>query len=136
MAGESKQRVPVWPSIRRLLQLSGRNQIWLYLAMVIAVLGVVVTIAWNFTLGRLIDAVSTGQSASYLTYLGLTALLVTVYIPLSFLSTRSVGIFSERTLAGLARERSPCRPPGCPCATSRSATPATCSRWSTPTWPS
>lgn len=101
MSEDSDQRVPVWPAIRRLLQLSGRNQAWLYLATGIAVLDMVITITWNFTLARFVDAVSAGSVSGYTYYLLLTMALIALSIPTGYLRARSLGQFSERTLAGL-----------------------------------
>lgn len=101
MSGASKQRIPIWPSIRRLLKLSGRNQAWLYIAMWIVVLETAFNIASNFSLARFIDAVSAKQFSAFMLYLWVTLGLNATAIPLTFFRTRSIGLFSERTLAGL-----------------------------------
>ena len=101
MAEESNRKTPIWPAIRRLLQLSGRNQVWLYIAMFVVVLETAFNIASNFTLARFIDAVSTREYALYMLYLAVTVALSLTAVPLNFLRTRSIGLFSERTLAGL-----------------------------------
>ncbi len=61
MSGKDKPKTSTWQSIRRLLRLSGRNQVWLAIAIAMAVLGTGFTIAWNFSLARFIDAVAAGQ---------------------------------------------------------------------------
>ena len=101
MSEESNRKTPIWPAIRRLLQLSGRNQVWLYIAMFVVVLETAFNIASNFTLARFIDAVSTREYALYMLYLAVTVALSLTAVPLNFLRTRSIGLFSERTLAGL-----------------------------------
>lgn len=87
--------------MRRLLQLSGRNQLWLYAAAVLAVLSIVMTLAWNFTLIGFIDAVMNQQGDLYLYYLALTLLFILAIIPLDSLRAYCSGRFSERTMAGL-----------------------------------
>jgi ABC-type multidrug transport system fused ATPase/permease subunit len=104
MAEATQQKIPVWPTIRRLLKLSGRNQFWLYGAFLVAVLETAATIAWNRTLAQFIDAVTTGAYATYLQYLWLTLLIISSGIPLGYLHTRTIGLFSEKTLA-LLREK-------------------------------
>jgi len=101
MSEESNRKTPIWPAIRRLLQLSGRNQVWLYIAMFVVVLETAFNIASNFTLARFIDAVSTHEYALFMLYLAVTVALTLTAVPLNFLRTRSIGLFSERTLAGL-----------------------------------
>ena len=101
MSGESEQKIPIWPTIRRFLKLSGRNQAWLYIAMGIVVLETAFNVTSNFALARFIDAVSAKQASVFILYLGVALGLNATAIPLSFFRTRSVGLFSERALAGL-----------------------------------
>jgi ABC-type multidrug transport system fused ATPase/permease subunit len=82
-----------------LFVLSGRHQF--YLALLMVVLETAATIGWNFTLVRMIDSVSSGQMAGFYNALWLTLGLFLVGIPLNFLRVRSVGQFSERTMAYL-----------------------------------
>jgi ABC-type multidrug transport system fused ATPase/permease subunit len=98
---EPKPQTPIWPAIRRLFQLSGKDQVWLYIAMFVVVLETAFNIASNFTLARFIDAVSTHEYALFMLYLAVTVALTLTAVPLNFLRTRSIGLFSERTLAGL-----------------------------------
>jgi ABC-type multidrug transport system fused ATPase/permease subunit len=101
MSEEGNRQTPIWPAIRRLLQLSGRNQAWLYVAMFVVVLETAFNIASNFTLARFVDAVSASEYALFMRYLAVTVALTLTAVPLNFLRTRSIGLFSERTLAGL-----------------------------------
>jgi ABC-type multidrug transport system fused ATPase/permease subunit len=98
---ESSPKTPIWPAIRRLLQLSGGNQVWLYVAMLAIVLSTAASIASNFALARSVDAVSAGQHTRFALYMAVTAALALLNVPLGFFRTRSIGLFSERTLAGL-----------------------------------
>ena len=91
----------IWPAIRRLLQLSDKNQFWLYAAIGIVVLETGFRIAYNFTIAEFVDAVSAGQYAVFWRYALITLALLLTSVPLSFLRTRCVGLFSEHTLAAL-----------------------------------
>jgi ABC-type multidrug transport system fused ATPase/permease subunit len=99
MTVEKSPKIPVWASIRRLFVLSGRHQLWFYLAMLMVVLETAATIGWNFTLVRMIDSVSNGQLAGFYNALWLTLGLFLIGVPLTYLHVRSVGQFSERTMA-------------------------------------
>ena len=101
MSTASMQRIPIWPSIRRFLQLSGRSQIGLYVALLAAVLETASVITWNYYLALFVDAVMARQSADNMRYLLLTLALAAAEIPLGFIRARSIGRFSERTMAGL-----------------------------------
>jgi len=104
MTAPSTPKIPVFASIRRLFVLSGRHQLWFYLAMLMVVLETAATIGWNFALVRMIDSVSSGQMAGFYSALWLTLGLFLVGIPFNFIRVRSVGQFSERTMA-LLREK-------------------------------
>jgi ABC-type multidrug transport system fused ATPase/permease subunit len=104
MSQEDKQKTRIWPAIRRLLKLSGRNQVWLYLAIGMVVLETGFRIASNLYLAQFVDAVSAQRYADFGRYLVITVALTATAIPLGFLRTRAVGVFSERTLT-LLRQR-------------------------------
>jgi ABC-type multidrug transport system fused ATPase/permease subunit len=97
----NSERIRVWPSIRRLLALSGSLQRWLYLAMVLALVDAGATILSSFALARMVDAVLVGDSAGFASALALTTALMGASIPLGLGRTRALGLFSERTMAGL-----------------------------------
>jgi len=101
MPGARNRKIPIWPTIRRFLKLSGRNQAWLYIAISVVVLETAFNIASNFAMARFVDAVSAHQLSVFLLYLWVTLGLNVATIPLGFFRTRSIGLFSERTLAGL-----------------------------------
>jgi ABC-type multidrug transport system fused ATPase/permease subunit len=102
MSDENDRATPVWPAIVRLFKLAGRDQIWFYVALLVVILETAaVRIASSFTLARFIDAVSAGHNADFTRYLILTVVLSLANAPLQFLRTRCVGLFSERTMAGL-----------------------------------
>jgi ABC-type multidrug transport system fused ATPase/permease subunit len=101
MNNPTPPKIPISQSIRRLLQLAGKNQAWFYLALLAAVLSTAITLAWNFSLARVVDAVSARQPAIYMRYLWLTMSLIGLSIPLDYVRTFCNGLFSERTLARL-----------------------------------
>jgi ABC-type multidrug transport system fused ATPase/permease subunit len=98
------EKLQVWPAIRRLVRMSGREQLWLYLAMGAAVIEAGTTVASSLWLGRTIDAVLGGSESRFGPYLALTVLLMGMSAPLGLGRTRALGLFSERTMASL-RER-------------------------------
>lgn len=101
MSEDGKKGTRVWPAIGRLLQLSGKSRAWLYVAVSVVVLETAFRIASNFSLGRFIDSVSASQHDDFSFYLALTVALGLTAVPLGFLRTRSIGLFSERALARL-----------------------------------
>jgi ABC-type multidrug transport system fused ATPase/permease subunit len=101
MSEDGKKRTRVWPAIGRLIRLSGKAQAWLYVAALVVVLETGFRIASNFTLARFMDSVSAAQRGDFSLYLTWTVALGLTAVPLGFLRTRSVGLFSERALARL-----------------------------------
>ena len=101
MAVEKTPKISLRTSIRRLLQLSGRGQVWLYTAMAMAVLNTVLTVAAMLCVARFVDAVTANRPNEFFSYLGLTVLFFLLTVPVEYLRTRCIGLFSERTMAGL-----------------------------------
>ncbi len=101
MAEQSKQKIPIWPSLRRLLSLAGRNQAWLYLAMLAAALNTAATVGWNFALKGFVDEVSAGNFAGFMYYIWMTLGFFAAGIPLEYARAYSIGTFSERLMARL-----------------------------------
>jgi ABC-type multidrug transport system fused ATPase/permease subunit len=101
MEKEANPKIPIWLSIRRILALSGRNRARLYLALTVAVLETGITIGFNWTLARFLDAVAAASLESFWYYLTLTFALGIVGIPLAYLRSAGVGTFSERTMMTL-----------------------------------
>lgn len=85
----------------RVLNLAGRNRIWLYLAIAIDLVLAVLLILNSHFLRQLFDAVSLGHRAEFWMYAWITAGLSAANIPFSYLKTYCAGRFSERTLAFL-----------------------------------
>jgi len=104
MSEEREPGISILYGVQRLLRLSGRNQVWLYLALGAAVCDVIVTIGWNITLMLFINAVSSGQVDTFARYFLLTIALFVIGVAISFARTYTTGRFSETTVATL-RER-------------------------------
>lgn len=92
---------PIWPSIRRLLKIAGRQSAWLYAALAFDLLLAVTLILSIDFMRRVFNAVLAGQSSIFWRYTWLSLALAVPNILLNYLKTRGVGQFSERTLAKL-----------------------------------
>jgi ABC-type multidrug transport system fused ATPase/permease subunit len=101
MAKKKPQTTPVWPSVKRLLHLSGRHQLWLALAVLINVIQTLTLVGNSHGLRRLFEAVSAGDVQGFWKWAIFTLTVNAIDIPLAYLGTRAVGLFSERTLADL-----------------------------------
>ncbi len=97
----SNQKIPITASIKRLVQLSGRNWIWLLLAVIVVLFETATTIAFNWTLARFMDAVTARSLQQFWFFLWFTFALAIIGIPFGYLHSYSIGRFSERTLSRL-----------------------------------
>lgn len=94
----------LFPSIRRLLQLAGRHKSWFYVVLVVDVVqAALLVIQYNFVriMFNAVQAGDRGAFLKYLLYWLVTALIVVIFY---FLHTRSLGWFSERTLADIRQK--------------------------------
>ena len=99
---------PFFPSIRRLLRLAGRHKIWLYITLLVDLLqAVLIVIEYHFV-RRLFDTVQASDRQAFLNYLLYWLIAALVVVPLTFLRTRSLGWFSERTLAEIRQKVAVC----------------------------
>ena len=96
-----QKRVPFFPALRRLLQLSGRNQALFYTALVFDLGLAALVIIQNHILRSIFDSVTEQNRAKFFSFTILSLIFYAASIPLSYLRTRSLGTFSERTLAGI-----------------------------------
>jgi ABC-type multidrug transport system fused ATPase/permease subunit len=92
---------PILPSIRRLLKFAGRQSAWLYAALAFDLVLAGILILSTDYMRRLFDAVLASQPATFWHYVWFSLALVIPNMLLSYLKTRGVGLFSERTLAKL-----------------------------------
>ena len=95
---------PILPSIRRLLKIAGRQSAWLYAGLAFDLVLAVLLILGNDFMRRIFDAVLAHQTATFWYYVWLSLSLTIPGIILSYLKTRGVGLFSERTQAKLRQE--------------------------------
>jgi ABC-type multidrug transport system fused ATPase/permease subunit len=95
------KKTPFIPSLRRLLQLSGRYRALFYSALVVDLGLSVLVIVQNDLFRRMFDSVTGQNHTKLLTLTILVLITFAVNIPLSYLRTRSLGTFSENTLANI-----------------------------------
>jgi len=95
---------PILPSIRRLLKIAGRQSAWLYAGLAFDLVLAVLLILGNDFMRRIFDAVLAHQTTTFWYYVWLSLSLTIPGIILSYLKTREVGLFSERTQAKLRQE--------------------------------
>jgi ABC-type multidrug transport system fused ATPase/permease subunit len=98
MSEKKETNPPFWPSLRRLLQLSGRHKAWFYLALVLDLVLAALLLANNHVLRLFFDALLAKDEKFFFTGLALSIGLGLINIPLVYFRTRSLGLFSERTL--------------------------------------
>ena len=98
MAEKKPSRPPFLPAIQRLLQLSGRNKNWLFLALTVDLVQSVLVVLSSHVLRGLFDAVTSGDQQTFIQKVILSLVIGGISVPLSFLRVRSIGLFSERTL--------------------------------------
>jgi ABC-type multidrug transport system fused ATPase/permease subunit len=95
---------PFFPSIRRLLKLARRNKTWLFVALVVDLIDAGLLILSNHFLRHLFDAVQTTDRQAFSAFFIYWLAASIPSIPLNFLRTRSLGWFSERTLAEIRQK--------------------------------
>jgi ABC-type multidrug transport system fused ATPase/permease subunit len=104
MPEKRQPSTPFFPSIRRLLQLAGRHKTWFVVSLVVdLVQAVLIVIQYHF-LRSLFDAVQAANRQAFFTFLLYWLIAALVVVPLAFLRTRSLGWFSERTLAEIRQK--------------------------------
>lgn len=104
MPEEKKQSTPIWPSILRLIRLSGRNRVWLYLSIFMDILQAITMFTIFFSWKKLFDVVSAKNLHDFWFYIWLGLGLAIIGVPLAFIRTRANGLYTERTLAELRRK--------------------------------
>jgi ABC-type multidrug transport system fused ATPase/permease subunit len=100
---QSADSIPIWPSIRKLLKLSGRFNVWLVLALIFDTLMAATAVASSHFMRRFFDAVTVRDTYHFWFYTAAFVAVGLLDMLSAFLRTRSVGIFGERALAGLRR---------------------------------
>lgn len=104
MPDKRSPSTPFFSSISRLLQLAGRHKTWFYVTLVVDLIqAVLIVVQYNF-LRKLFDAVQASDRQGFLTILLYWVVIALVVVPLTFFRTRSLGWFSERTLADIRQK--------------------------------
>ena len=101
MPEEKKLITPIWPSILRLVRLSGRHQVWLYLSIVMDILQAIIMFTLFFSWQKLFDAASAKNLHDFWFFIWLGLGLAILGVPLAFIRTRANGLYTEKTLAEL-----------------------------------
>lgn len=99
MSDKSSPSTSILASIRRLLQLAGRLKTWFFIALIFELVGAVVIVVQNHFLRNAVDAVLPPDRQAFFTFLVFWLITALVEAPLAFLRVRSLGWFSEGTLA-------------------------------------
>ncbi len=89
----------IWPNVLRLFRMAGGQRSWFYVAVVIDLVQAALLILINDSNRKFFDAVATQDVARFNWFVGLSVLLILVGIPLAYIKVRTIGQFSERTLA-------------------------------------
>src|SRR5690349_2664135 len=99
MQNSKTVRPSAWPMVQRLFKLAGGQRSWFYLALILDLLQAALLILINHYNRRFLEAVSNKDAGLFWMFIWLTLGFSAASIPLSYLKTRGIGQFSERTLA-------------------------------------
>ena len=92
---------PTWITIQRLLKMSGRQQVWLSLAVLLDILLVALVVFNSALIRSMFDIVLSKQVDAFWLYAWIMLGLTIPSTAFSYLRTWSIGLFSEKTLAKL-----------------------------------
>lgn len=92
-------QMSIGASLRRLLKTAGSTKRWLYAAVGTDLLSTVILIVSAHAFRQLFDAAGAGNAPAFWRYAAIGFILSVIGIPLQALKVRSIGLFSERTLA-------------------------------------
>ena len=99
---DTKQSNPaVWPNIFRLFRMAGRQRIWFFIAIAVDLVQAAFLILGNDFNRKIFEAVPGRDVSRFWTFVALSFGLILLGIPLSYIKVRTIGQFSERTLAKL-----------------------------------
>src|SRR5512136_162477 len=104
MPDKPSPSTPFLPSIRRLLQLAGRHKTWFYVVLVVDVVqAALIVIQYNFV-RNLFNVAQAGDRRTFFVNLLYWLVAALIVVGFTFLRTRSLGWFSERTLADIRQK--------------------------------
>ena len=86
MASANPPKISLRTSIRRLLKLSGCSQVWLYAAMLMAVLNTGLTVISMLSTARFVDAVTASRPGEFFAWLELMVFLFLLTISTEFVA--------------------------------------------------
>ena len=96
---QTKQANPkFFPTLVRLLRLSAQSRLFFMGAALLDLVGAVFLVTQNHFMRGMFDAVTAADRAEFVRMMLLLLVVVAIGIPVVFLRTRLVGVFSERTL--------------------------------------
>ena len=101
MANAKKSKSPVWPNVLRLFRMAGRQRVWFAVAITVDLLQAALLVLGADFNRKIFEAVPGKDIQAFSTYVALSFLLILLSIPLSYTKVRTIGQFSERTLARL-----------------------------------
>jgi ABC-type multidrug transport system fused ATPase/permease subunit len=101
MSTPKKPANPTWPTIKRLLQMSGRLNLWFALALVFDLALAVIVVLNSAFLRYAFDGALAGDASQFWRFSLLTLSLTIPDVLLAYLLAASIGCFGERTLARL-----------------------------------
>ena len=92
---------PAWPVIQRLLKIAGPARTWLVAAVVVDLVQAAMLIISNDWVRRIFEAATTRDESQFWNFFWMVVILSLVSIPMSYLRTYGLGLFSESTLVKL-----------------------------------
>ena len=101
MANAKKSKSPVWPNVLRLFRMAGKQRVWFAVAITVDLLQAALLVLGADFNRKIFEAVPGKDIQAFSTYVALSFLLILLSIPLSYTKVRTIGQFSERTLARL-----------------------------------
>jgi len=101
MAQNVKEKIPIGPTLRRLLRIAGGQQVWLAVSLVIVVLEAATNLGFNQGLARFIDTVSQKDAVGFWYWFWFSGAFSVAGIPLSYFRALLINLFSERTMTRL-----------------------------------
>jgi len=98
-ANQSNQTI--WPNISRLFRMAGKQRILFFIAIAVDLIQAAFLILGNDFNRKIFDAVPGRDMGRFSTFVVLSFVVILLNIPLSYVKVRTIGQFSERTLAKL-----------------------------------
>ena len=101
MQASNQTREPIWPVVARLFRTAGLLRFWFFVALVIDLVQAAFVVLNNDLIRRVFDSVSAANLQAFWLFVSLSLGLGILSFPLTYTKSRSIGLFSERTLTRL-----------------------------------